>query len=317
MRISRIAAVNLTPILFLASLAGAQVVNTRLEDQQRQRSEAQLERRMNDIHLLDQKLEVITRKSRQMPAEPKLSDAARQRVLQVRRVAFEDVKQNEKLLAKAGTGIFKLFPDLGCVSKNVVSVAPECNVFVPLSSSFTFRTNGYSDELYHDIYFKKDQITSNSFFSQGIFAVVGDSLVDAIEKDHPSLQYLQSYEPATDPKTAVEHARQFQKGVESNGYQYTDSITPRENVTYVMRIIAYRLDNTLKPVDHETSMNEIMFHSLAFDKRLDMTIVFRLLGRDELGGYTVVWKEMDRREAAKIKFGKGQPLRDFRPHTKS
>ena len=317
MRISRIAAVNLTPILFLASLAGAQVVNPRLEDQQRQSSEAQLERRMADIHLLNQKLEVITRKSRQMPAEPKLSDADRQRVLQVRRVAFEDVKRHETLLSKAGTGIFKLFPDLGCVSKNVVRVAPECDQFVPMSSSFTFRTNGYSDEVYHDIYFTRDQITSNSFFSQGIFGVVGDSLIETIEKDHPSLEYLRTYEPATDPKTAVEQAKQFQKGVESNGFQYTDTITPRENVTYVMRIIAYRLDNALKPVDHETSMNEIMFHSLAFDKRQDMIVVFRLLGRDELGGYTIVWKEMDRHDAAKIKFGKGQPLRDFRPHTKS
>lgn len=316
MRIYRITAVSLTPVLFLFSIAAGQV-SDRAQELQRRQAEAQLERRMADIHLLEQKLEVITRKPREMPVEPKLSDAARQRVLQVRRVAFEDLKQHEKLLAKAGTGIFKLFPDLGCVSKNVVRIGPECDRFVPLSSSFTFRTNGYSDELYHDIYFKKDQITSNGFFSQGIFGAVGDSLIESIEKDHPSLEYLKSYEPATDPKTALEHARQFQKGVESNGYQYSDTITPRENVTYVMRIIAYRLDNTLRPVDHETAMNEIMFHSLAFDKRLDMTVVFRLLGRDELGGYTVVWKEMDRRDAAKIKFGKNQPLRDFRPHTKS
>lgn len=316
MRISKIAAVNLTPILFLAGLTAGQVT-TRADDQQRQRAETQqLERRMSDIHLLDQTLEVATRKPREMPVEPKLSDAARQRVLQLRRVSFDDVKRNEKLLARTGTGIFKLFPDLGCVSKSVISVAPECDRFVPLSSSFTFRTNGYSDELYHDIYFKKDVITSNGFFTQGIFGVVGDSLVDAIDKDHPSVAYLRTYEPATDPKTAVEHARQFQKGVESNGFQYTDTITPRENVTYVMRIIAYRLDNSLRPVDHETSMNEIMFHSLAYDKRLDLIVVFRLLGRDEYGAYTVVWKELDRHEASKIKFGKGQPLRDFRPHGK-
>jgi hypothetical protein len=314
MRISRIASINLAPILFLFSPISAQVSGP---VPQQQPGEAQLERRMADIHLLKQKLEVITRKPREMPVEPKLTGAERERVLRLRRVAFEDVKRNEKLLARAGTGIFKLFPDIGCISKNVVRVAVECEQFVPISSAFTFRTNGYSDELYHDIFFKKDHITSNAFFSQGIFGIVGDVEIDSIDKDHPSLEYLRKYEPAIDPKTAQDHACEFQKGIEANGYRYSDLVIPRENVTYVMRMIAYRLDNTLKPVDHNTAMNEIMFHSLSFDKRIDMTVVFRLLGRDELGGYTVVWKELDRRDAAKIKFGKGQPLRDFRPQNKS
>lgn len=63
-------------------------------------------------------------------------------------------------------------------------------------------------------------------------------------------------------------------------------------------------------------MNEMMFLSLAVDKRLDVILVFRILNRDEYGGLTIVWKELSRSDAAKLRFGKNQSMRDFRPARK-
>ncbi len=277
------------------------------------RAEGDLERRMRDMRAQEATLREATRKPRVVPLEPRLSDEERDRVLQLRRVSARDIGKYEVFLKREKTGILKLFPDLGCLSKNVISVAPECRRFVPMSSSFTFRTNSYSDPTYHDIHFAQDRISSHSFFSQGIFTVIGDEPIDGVGVTHPAIKYLVDFQSATDPATAGQRAREFQTGIGSGGFRYADHIVPQADTTYALRMIAYRLENTLRPISDETSMTEMMFLSLAFDKRVDITVVFRILGTDELGGMTILWKEVDRKDAGKIKFGKNQALRDFRP----
>jgi len=186
-----------------------------------------------------------------------------------------------------------------------------------LSNAFVFRSNNYSDEIYHDIHYQSQRIVSDSFFSQGVFAIVGDEPIEAIDLSHPAVQYLVSIPADSDPKSATAHARAYKTGVEANGYKFTDNFTPQENATYAMRMIAYRLSNSLKPISDETTTIEKMFHSLAFDKRDDVVVLFRILGRDENAGLTIVWKELSRADAPKIKFGKNDPLKDFRPYDKS
>jgi hypothetical protein len=301
-------------ILFSFSLTAAQASSAqeRSIELQRRRSEGDLERRMRNMRAQEASLREATRKPPSVPVEPKLSTEARERILRLRRVSSADTERYTPFLKQDRSGIFKLFPDLGCISKNVISVARECERFVPMSSSFTFRTNGYSDEMYHDIHFETDRLESKSFFSQGIFAVIGDEPIEAVSLSHAGVKFLTNFQTAVDSRTAMQQAGRIRSGVEADGYRYTDSVAPRENVTYAMRLIAYRLENSLLPITEETTMTEMMFHSLAFDKRLDVIVAFRILGRDENGGLTIVWKELSRQEAGKIKFGKGQPLRDFR-----
>jgi hypothetical protein len=126
------------------------------------------------------------------------------------------------------------------------------------------------------------------------------------------LKYLVAYQPDTDPKAAAEHAKQFRSGITVDGFRYTDSITPDENRTFAMRLIAYGLENGLGPVTDQTTSDEMLFQSLVYDKRVDVVVVFRILERDELGGLTIVWKELSRSDAAKIKFRKNQSPKEFR-----
>jgi hypothetical protein len=265
---------------------------------------------------LERKLGAIPGPVKAPPAEPKLSSEERERVLRLRRVAQPDIEAYSSLLKQEHAGLFKLFPDLGCISKQVVKVSGECEKFVPLSSYFTFRTNNYGDDIYHDIHFRDGKLSSNSFFSQAVFTVIGDEAIDGVSLGHPALRFLTTLVPDTDPKAAAGHARGFQAGMDSENFRYTDSVEARENVTYAMRMIAYRLENTLKPLSADTTTNEMMFLSLPFDKRLDIIVVFRVLRRDENSGITIAWKELTRGAASKIKFGKTQTLKDFRPGQK-
>lgn len=277
------------------------------------RAEVDHQRRLYEMRTLEMRSKQASRKAPVVPEEPKLSAEERSRVLKLRHVAPADVAAYSSLLNQDRTGIFKLFPDNGCRSKKVVRLAGECERSVPLSSSFTFRTVTYGDEDYHDIFFKGERISSNAFFSQGIFSIVGDEPLEKVGLSHPALRYLQAFQPDTDPKLAFEHAQKLQAGVEFEGHRYSNGISPNENVTYAVRLIAYRLENAVKPLSTTSTMNEMMFLSLAVDKRVDIIVAFRILGRDEHGGLTIVWKELSRHDAPRIKFGKSQPLRDFKP----
>ena len=316
MRFSKAVCTLLVPLPFCLMTA-AQIPAPRgsssAAERVRERNEADLQRRMWEMRHLEERLRAATEQPRMPPPEPKLSDEEKQRILKLRKVDAADIERYKALLKQDDAGIFKIFPDLGCVSKTVVSIAAECAKFVPLSSSFTFRTNNYSDAVYHDIHYENERIVSNSFFSQGVFVTVGDEPIEAIDLSHPALKYLVSIEPDADPKSAKDHARAYMTGLEADGYKFADHFVPLENATYAMRMMAYRLSNPLKPISDETTTAEMMLHSLTFDKRVDIVVLFRVLRRDENSGLTIVWKQLSRADAGKIKFGKNDPLKDFRP----
>jgi hypothetical protein len=284
-------------------------------DRQRDRVEADLQRRMTDMRALDQKMRPPARQlpTVSIPGEVRLTTEERHRILKARNVSPIDLAKYSNFLKQERTGIFKLFPDLGCHSQKVISIESGCEKSVPLSSWFNFRAVSYGDEVYHDIFFKSDRISSNGFFSQAIFSVVGDEQIENVSLTHPALKYLNTFQSDTDPRLAGEHALRLRQGIEFDGHSYSDNVVPQKDVTYALRLIAYRLENNIKPLSATSTMTEMMFLSLSVDKRLDMIVAFRVLGQDEYGGLTIVWKELSRNDAPKMKFAKSQPLRDFKP----
>ena len=287
--------------------------NVSREERQRQRNEAEVEQRMLQMHSLEHTLRKVTEGDRRVVSEPKLTAEQRDLILSKRKVDATDIQGFANFLKQPMTGVFKLFPDIGCVSKNVVRISGECARFVPLSSSFDFRTNRYGDEVYHDIHFENGRIYSDSFFSQGILTAVGEMPIENVGLSDPAIRFLDDFQADTEPRSAMRHAKEFLTGVDSGGFHYADAVEPKENTTYAIRMIAYRLENALPPLSPDLSMNELLFHSLAMDKRVDLIVAFRLLRTDQNGGVTIVWKELSRKDSSKIKFSKGDPLRDFRP----
>ena len=108
------------------------------------------------------------------------------------------------------------------------------------------------------------------------------------------------------------NATQFRKGISATGFTYASHAKAVENNTYAFRLTAYRLGHTMAQPTEKSAKLEILFFDLSFDKRVDSIIAFRVLRIDPGGNATILWKELSRKDAAKLKFAKGEPFTDFK-----
>jgi hypothetical protein len=257
----------------------------------------------------------MNRPDRSVPAGPTIDKETSELIRLARRVDAADFSRYSEFLKADKTGMFKLFPDYDCVDKNVVRVDGDCKNFVMASSSFSFRNLGYAHPYYSDLGFNRGEIGSNGFFSQGIIVSLGDVRIEDVIPSRDGLKFIFDLPPASDPGEARKMSTRVKAGIENDGFTYSSAVTPAENTTYVLRSIAYNVANSLPAVTETTSMNELRFHTLAIDKRADVIIVFRIVRKGADGSLTIVWKELDRKEAPKIKFSKGDKFVDFKPDT--
>lgn len=277
--------------------------------------EKDLQRRMQDMRALDSYARRRSEKDRrdlESVAPPELDKKAKERVRQMRMLDARDVERYKAFLKDKKTGIFRIFPDFDCVSKTLVKLGGECSGFVPESSDFSFRSVAYTNRLYHDIGFNRTEIVSDSFFSQGILVSLGDVPIEKVDADLAEMKYLVAFKPDV---LAAEARRTFQKidgGFDSDGVHYSSRITPSENTTYLLRNIAYRSSISLPPLSEDSTFTEIKFKSLEVDQRDDIIVAFRIIRKSEDGGLTIVWKELMRKDAPKLKFGKGEAQYDFK-----
>jgi hypothetical protein len=156
------------------------------------------------MHQLESKIKALSKMDAQASKNvPVLDKKAQEWVRSRRKVNPEDVATYNDFLGTTKTGIFRLFPDNGCVTKNVVRIDPDCANFVPLSSSFSFREGAYKED------------------------------------------------------------------------------------------------------------TELKFLGLAKDDRDDIIVTFRIVRKEADGNVTIVWKELNRKETPKLKFGKGESMTDI------
>ena len=268
--------------------------------------------RMRNMREFDTTMKPLTQPRTSVPAPPTIDKETAERIQAARRLSAADVTRYGDFLKSDKAGIFKLLPDHDCVAKNVIRTDGSCKDFIMASSSFSFRTRGYIHTYYHDLGLNNGEIFSNAFFSQGIFVSLGDVPVEDVTKSHDALKFIVDLQPASDTQSARTMASNLKSGVDSGGFTYSAALTPVENTTYALRSIAYGLANSLSPVTETTPSSELRFHTLSLDKRADVIVVFRIIRKGGDGSLTIVWKELDRKEAPKIKFGKGEAFADFK-----
>jgi hypothetical protein len=279
------------------------------------KAEAERELRMRNMREFDTTMKAMNRPDRSVPASPTIDKETSERIRLARRVDAADYSRYSEFLKAEKAGLVKLFPDYDCVEKNVVRVDGNCKDFVFASSSFSFRTGGYAHPYYSDLGFNNDEIFSNAFFSQGIIVSLGDVPIEEITPSRDGLKFIFDFQPASDPGEARKMATRVKAGIQNGEFSYSDRVRPAENTTYVLRSIAYNVANSLPPVSDTTSMSELRFHTLSVDKRADVTIAFRIVRKGADGSLTIVWKELDRKDAPKIRFAKGDKFVDFKPDT--
>jgi hypothetical protein len=231
----------------------------------------------------------------------------------MRTVDPADLKKHEEFLSNDKTGIFKLLPNFDCITKDLIRVDGECARFMPDMSDFSFRTKNYSEPDYHDIRFSGDEIISNGPFSHGILTALGDVPIEQVNATSAGLKFLVDFRPDVEPAAAGKTAEKLSGGNESGGYRYSTSVKADVNSTFALRFVAYRIGNSLP--QYPSSLAQQRFLQIVSEKRSDVTIVFRIVGKGADGSVTILWKELERRKAPAIKFAKGSVLADFKPPT--
>ena len=202
-----------------------------------------------------------------------------------------------EFLKRPKTGVFRLIPDAGC-SENlkVISVTDNCLKYtMPGSgSSFSFRTGNYRIPRLADLTLDGLAFYVTGELMHGILANLGDVPIENVSLRSPGVQYVGDFQPATDIEKARETDQMLMRGIRRDGYSYGRAAAASKDSTYVLRVLAYK-GTVIR------SVNGAVYNELDFDKRHDVTIVFRTVDVGSDGSFTIIWAELNRADAPKIK----------------
>lgn len=284
-----------------------------MEDQRRQESIQQ----QNSLENWVRESEIRARTRKTYDYKP-VSKREKEKIKAARAPNPEDLVRYRDFLRQPNTGLFRLFPDFDCETKNLVRVNGDCANTVPGSWNYSFRWKDYSGSDFWDIQFKDGNLIGKSFLSQEILVSLGDVPLENVLLSGGGMKFLEDFKPDFRLEEAKKQFAQITEGIESDGYKYTNSIKADVNTTYALRVIAYRVKAATRTTPfngREMTQNDLMKFYTPNDKRVDLTIAFRIVRRDADDSLTILWKELNRRESPKIVFGKHDKLSDIKPQS--
>jgi hypothetical protein len=210
----------------------------------------------------------------------------------------QDLSKYARFLEQPRTGIFRLMPDLGCTENiNVIRADAVCLNFIPESSYYSFREKEHTIEMLADIRLRNGFLISDGILSQGILVHLGEIELETVAARSEGLEFLSNYVPNAQGNEAQKQFIQMIRGVKVGDYEYKKALPMIENATYALRVVAYK-GSIFR------SFRGYRFDVLFGDKRIDLTIAFRVIRKESDGGVTLLWKEIERREAPRLVFPK-------------
>ncbi|MDQ6789014.1 MAG: hypothetical protein M3033_19600 [Acidobacteriota bacterium] len=310
--------ISLTSLVFSINLRA----QTTEADAARQRRQEELDRQRQERDLNDrrQALDTLANSPRvpyiRHSSETKpLTKEERAKIKAILAPDAEDTRKYKDFLRQKNTGLFRLFPDLDCeVEKNVIRADGNCADLIPGSWNYSFRRKNYSTLDFLDVQFKDGNLISKGFISQGILVRLGDVALENILPADSGVKFLLDFKPEARIREAKKQFLQISRGIEAGGYKYTNSLKAETNVTYALRVIAYRNEQKTfsRLTPDNVNLDDLKFLSLEGDKRIDLTVVFRIVRQDENGSLTILWKELNRQESPKLVFAKNEKLSDIK-----
>ena len=243
---------------------------------------------------------------------PSFNKETLERIKEFRKVEPQAATKYSEFTKSPDAGITKILPNNGCQSARVVDASERCRNFIPQSYAFSFRTKGYVSEPYGDITFYDARIFTGGFFAQSAIVSLGNVPIETIDLTNPGVKLLSAIPPDRDFDAAKATAQRLKQGYSSDGMSVNTVGRTALNTTYVIRVIAYRSGASVPPLSDKSTTMEKWFLSLDNDTRGDILAVFRIVDAKPDGAMTIVWKLLERADAPKLKFGKGEPLGDFR-----
>jgi len=210
----------------------------------------------------------------------------------------QDLIKYAQFLEQPRTGIFRLMPDIGCTENiNVIRADSVCLNYVPESSYYSFREKEHTIEMLADIRLRNGFLISDGILSQGIMVQLGDVELDKLDPAAEGLAFLSNFAPHTQGSEAQKQYIEMMRGVKVGKYEYKKAHPSIENTTYALRVVAYR-GTVIR------SFRGYRFDVLGGDKRIDLTLAFRVVRKDADGSLTLLWKEIERRNAPRLQFPK-------------
>lgn len=238
----------------------------------------------------------------------------KKRIALLRDPSPEDFTKYKEFLKQPKTGLFRLFPDLGCDSKNLVRVDGDCANAVTSSWAYSFRRKDYIPD-FLDITLKDGNLIADGFLSQEILVSLGNMPLENVSLTSKGMKFLVEFKPETRIKDASRQFKEIAKTIDSVGFRYGKNLRADLNTTYGARIVAYRNDDKkiARISYYSMSADERKFLGLEDDKRVDLTIAFRIVRKDADENITILWKELAQQNAPKIVFAKNEKLSDIKP----
>ncbi len=246
----------------------------------------------------------------------KTKETPDQRAIRIRRETVENEERrrqldeiNEKLAAPAEyraryaaflkqdkTGIARMFPEKDCGKGLVVDVkelerCKETPQIKGAGSLYSVKLETLPDYLplamilgyvvMSDIHFVGDKFVVGNAVTEDIISDIGDVSLEDITLKSDGFKFLKDYEPAKTKAEFTARAAALEKGIESNGFFYSNSAVVKLNSVYVLRSIAYR-------GQYRTFWNT------------DDFIVFKVVGREPDGSVVFIWKRLRSKDAPEL-----------------
>jgi len=199
-------------------------------------------------------------------------------------------------LDKKNTGFVRLHDSADCDEKSMVINAKEPCPWNILSkaTSYSFRKGKYQRVYFSDIRIKKSIFEIVGVNLLGFLTSLGDVDLDKITLQSGGVKEMMEFEPSGNVKEAEIFYVLAKKGFQVNNFIYKTALPIKENTTYALRSVAY--DGKIY-----RKVNGFKLNLLENDKRGDVTVAFRVIRKHEDGSYSILWKELQRKSAPKLK----------------
>jgi len=229
--------------------------------------------------------------------------------------AAEDLAKYTRFLENSKTGLFRLFSNLNCESKNLLRVDGSCENFVPGGSSYSFRTKIHGAADLFDIRLDGSDLIADAFLSQEILVPLGDIALDAVSLETDGMQFLNNFNAEVGIQKVRKQFAEIAGVIKFDKFYYSKRVKAVENMTYAMRIIAYGNQTKIALRGRNESSQEFSrFLQVNQDKRVDLTVAFRIIRKEGNTNISILWKELKRENAPEIVFGKDEKLADIKDY---
>lgn len=205
-------------------------------------------------------------------------------------------KKYESFLKDGKTGLARLFLDLNCDEGKTVTVEElkRCGDVIPVKgggSYYSFRvgTNAGFLRDWWDLHFVNENFRVGNDSVQAVIAQIGDIDLEAVNLNSMALTFLKKHKAKKTLQEIKKQNKVLEKGIESNGFTYSNLAPVKLNSTYVMRSTAYFIDDvrTIKIDDFNDSNR---FYGSG--RGMDVILVFKVVGREADGSLILLWKEL-------------------------